>query len=46
VSQWLFEPPKSGGKAVVVRVRTPFEFASRPPVLGTGVGVPPGSESK
>jgi TonB family protein len=41
VSQWLFEPPKAGGKAVVVRVVMPFTFESRPPVMGTAVGEPP-----
>jgi TonB family protein len=41
VSQWLFEPPKAGGKAVVVRVIVPFRFESAPPVMGTAVGEPP-----
>jgi TonB family protein len=41
VSQWLFEPPKAGGKAAVVRVVVPFEFKSTPPVMGTAVGEPP-----
>jgi TonB family protein len=41
VSQWLFEPPKAGGKAVVVRVVVPFTFESKPPVMGTAVGEPP-----
>jgi TonB family protein len=44
VAQWLFEPPKAGGKAAVVRVEVPFDFVSRPPVLGTGVGTPPAAE--
>lgn len=30
VSQWLFAPPKSHGKSVVVRVEVPFEFDTRP----------------
>lgn len=42
VSQWLFAPPKAGGKAVVVRVVVPFEFESKQPVMGTAVGGPPG----
>jgi TonB family protein len=41
VSQWLFEPPKAGGKTVVVRVVVPFEFDSKPPVIGTAAGEPP-----
>jgi TonB family protein len=41
VSQWLFEPPKAGGKAVVVRVVVPFTFESKSPVMGTAVGEPP-----
>jgi TonB family protein len=41
VSQWLFEPPKAGGKAVVVRVVVPFTFESKPSVMGTAVGEPP-----
>ena len=40
VSQWLFEPPKAGGKAAVVRVVEPFEFDATPPVMGTAVGEP------
>ena len=40
VAQWLFEPPKSGGKPVVARTRVPFEFELETPVLGTGVGTP------
>ncbi len=30
VATWWFEPPKVQGKAVVVRVRVPFEFNMRP----------------
>jgi TonB family protein len=41
VAQWLFEPPKSGGKAVVARVRVAYEFKLELPVMGTAVGVPP-----
>jgi TonB family protein len=41
VAQWLFEPPKKGGKPAVARVRIPFNFTTKPPVLGTGVGTPP-----
>jgi TonB family protein len=37
-AQWLFEPPKSGGKPAVVRVIVPFSFETKPPVLGTAVG--------
>ena len=40
LSQWLFEPPKSGGKPAVVRVIVPFKFATEPPVMGTAVGEP------
>lgn len=40
VSQWLFEPPKAGGRAAVARVTAPFAFELKPPVLGTGVGEP------
>ncbi len=46
VSEWKFEPPKSGGKPAVVRVRIPFAFelkaatpppaASRPPPAHDG----------
>ncbi len=41
VSQWLFEPPKVGGKSTVARLRVPFEFETKPPVMGTAVGIPP-----
>lgn len=30
VDTWRFDPPKSGGKSVVTRVRVPFEFSSPP----------------
>jgi TonB family protein len=30
VETWRFDPPKSGGKSVVTRVRVPFEFSSPP----------------
>jgi TonB family protein len=40
VAQWLFEPPRSGGKPAVVRVIVPFEFEIKPPALGTAVGEP------
>ncbi len=33
---WWFEPPRSGGKPVVVRVRVPFKFAAEPPAPATG----------
>src|SRR5208283_2959640 len=39
-AQWLFEHPQSGGKPAVVRVRVPFSFEVKPPVLGTAVGEP------
>ena len=38
VAAWQFEPPKRGGRAVIVRVRAPFEF-SRPPA-GAGKSSP------
>lgn len=31
VATWWFEPPKAGGKPVVVRVRLPFEFNVKSP---------------
>ena len=40
LSQWLFEPPKSGGRPAVVRVIVPFTFETNPPVMGTAVGEP------
>jgi TonB family protein len=47
VAQWLFEPPKSGGKPAVARTRVPFEFKIKPTVLGTGVGtLPPTDKGK
>jgi TonB family protein len=37
-AQWLFEPPKSGGKPAVVRVIMPFVFEIKPSATGTPVG--------
>jgi TonB family protein len=44
VSQWLFEPPKVGGRSTVARVRVTFEFEATPPVMGTAVGIPPAAD--
>lgn len=31
LAAWRFAPPKSGGKAVIIRVRVPFRFTGPPP---------------
>lgn len=46
VAQWLFEPPRNGGKPAVARTRVPIEFKIKPPVLGTGVGTLPGADEE
>lgn len=40
VSTWSFTPPKKNGRPVVARVIIPFKFKTKPPVMGTAVGVP------
>ncbi len=39
---WWFEPPKAGGKAVVVRVRLPFAFNLKPAKPAGTAAKPPG----
>ena len=39
-AQWLFEPPKSGGKPAVVRLIVPFVFKIKPPVMESATGGP------
>lgn len=42
VSAWWFEPPKAGGKPVVVRVRVPFSFGPKTPQAPAGPRAAPG----
>ena len=44
-SQWKFSPPKTGGKPAVARLVVPVIFETRPAVMGTAVGEPPGDRA-